>query len=212
MQSSKLIRRGLLLIPLFLSIFFSTQVQAARTIVWNGDKIGTIANGWSGPSNSSKVQASPGTGVDGSVGLSWRFEGEGWSGIGWNWYSWWPSDAGTDITDFTYLVFKIKITIPPKGKVPSSDTLTVGLTSSGNPGKSSDQVRIAAYCPEAFDGSWHEVFVPVKDLMVSEKAKLFNPSSVWQFDSGCYTPDKRNYTVYFDDIGFDTVKPDTPKK
>jgi hypothetical protein len=190
----------------FLGVFSAYAASSANEVVWNGDSIGTQAMGWAAPSNMSSVKSETGSGVDSSVGLKWRAEGKDWMGFGWNWYRWWPADAGTDTTVFSYLVFKIKITASPSGKLPIAETLTVSLSSSGNPGKMSDSVNIAKYAADITDGKWHQVSIPLKDFMVTDKGKMYNPRSVWEFDFGSWSEDKRSFTVYFDDIGFETVK------
>ena len=190
----------------FLGVFSAYAAAPTGETVWNGDSVGLQAMGWTAPTNTTSLKPEAGTGADSTTGLNWKAEGKDWMGFGWNWFRWWPADAGTDTTGYAYLVFKLKITAAPSGKLPIADTLSVSLTSSGNPGKMSDSVNIAKYAADLTDGKWHLVSIPLKDFMVTDKGRLFNPKSVWEFDFGTWSEDKRSFTVNIDDIGFDTVK------
>jgi len=104
----------------------SGQTNSTRKVVWNGDSEGSNAKGWADcdkkPLCKSSLAPQASTGVKRSVGLKLHGEGDGWIGGGWNFYGWWPADAGLDIT--AYKSFKLAIRI----ESPHALILTPSLT------------------------------------------------------------------------------------
>ena len=181
-------------------------VQAARAgeeaaggkklVVWDGE---TAANGasWVTPKKDSnyfkpqeKETHSP------KAALELRAEGEPYVGGGWNWHSWWPEDAGDDISGFKNLTFWIKVT----GRKPV--TLTVALNCSSTK-KATAALSILDYCKDAADGQWHEVVVPLEDFAKKEKTD-FDPKKAWEADFGTWAQENDAVSLFIDDLGFDS--------
>ncbi len=76
---------------------------------------------------------------------------------GWNWHGWHPKDAGSDLTPYATLRFAVKVDGVAK---PAWRKFAI-VTSSNS---ASSKLDLLTYCPTAFDGEWHDVAVPIKDL------------------------------------------------
>jgi hypothetical protein len=162
--------------------------------VWSGASP-DAGEGWAGPEESgSTITVQQGQGRDGKAAVAFHSMGTGWTGGLWNWHGWWPDGVGTDLGERTTLTFWIKAT----GQSP--DTLTVGLGSVS--AQNTGQVAIADYCPELWDGQWHEVVVPLQDLYAKD-ATGFDPHLARQLDLGSWSATARDFTLLIDEIGFD---------
>jgi hypothetical protein len=102
-------------------------------------------------------------------------------------------------------VFKIKVVPSGSLKLPDPDATTVCLSSSGDPGKMSDVVKISAYGKGYMDGTWHEIRIPLLDFRTTDNGKLFNPAKTWELDVGVWSKSKIGLTVFIDDIGFAAI-------
>ena len=189
----------------------ASKVEVAEDVnlVWDGDLHGGNAKEWAncnlGDACKSTVKAIPKEGVNDSVGLAWHVEGKDWKGFGWNWHGWWPESAGTDISEYQNLSFWIRLKLDdPKAKPPTLKDLKVALACSTNKGES-DQVPLIGYIDSLSDEKWHEVVVPIGDLMKG-KGKNFDLKKAWEFRLGEYSMDERNFTIFIDNIGFDNRK------
>jgi hypothetical protein len=81
------------------------------------------------------------------------------------------------------------------------DRLAVGLESS-TPRRRSPLLDVTRYCPTALDGAWHEIAIPVADLVV--EGSKFNPKKVWELRTESHTASSQvPYAIYFDDISFE---------
>jgi hypothetical protein len=187
----------------------ATASSKTRLVVWDGDTQGLQANGWAGPDKSDKslstLKKLGGIGHDGSNGLSWHAEGINWTGFGWNWFAWIPTDAGTDITDYDALVFKMRLEAGKATDLPETWALMISLNSSTGSGKrSTESVKLSNYVgPELLDGKWHEIIIPLRTLYSGKSASGFEPRKTWEFDMGHWSTERRNFTAYIDDIGFE---------
>jgi len=218
-----LFKTGLLLTAVVFLFTLVIGVQSAAAakpsktvIVWNGDDIAT-GQGWASPEMTNKITKSSiapdaGTGVDGTASLKWTAIGPEWSGFGWNWFGWWPSDAGTDVSKMTRLVFKIKVVATSPDKLPPVDAFNVKLGCSGNGQKGTDTLPIANYEPAFADGQWHDIAVPLADFYALPKSADFDKKTAWEFDVGQWSQNNCNFVVYFDNIGFDAAKVAKAKK
>ena len=78
--------------------------KTASVVVWDGDEHGGSAKEWANCNLKGACQSSvkvvPAAGTKGSNGLEWHTTGKDWKGFGWNWFGFWPEDAGTDITKY----------------------------------------------------------------------------------------------------------------
>ncbi|MCY3017752.1 MAG: hypothetical protein NTW87_01795, partial [Planctomycetota bacterium] len=137
------------------------------------------------------------TAHEGKVALEFHGEGTGYVGCGWNWHGWYPPDSGTDIRKFRNLSFWAKVEGP--GEKPGG--FSVGINCSTNK-KATKKVNVADYVPDVMDGKWHEVVIPLKDIMVGTEPG-FDLGKVWEMDIDTWTPLERNISIFIDEIGFD---------
>lgn len=181
------------------SAVLTLSPRDARLTVWDGE---AFARGlaWTGPpSPLNFIKPQTDEAYSGRVALEFRGEGAGWIGGGWNWHGWYPEKAGDDIRPYANLVFRIKIV----GDDPGG--LTVALVSSLTK-KPTGAVPVAEYAGDGVnlrDGQWHEVVIPLRDLMTTGKDP-FDPSRVWELSLNSWAPKRRAFSVFLDDIGFDT--------
>src|SRR5690606_2548697 len=100
-------------------------------MIWDGDTAGGKAQGWADcddkPNCKTKLAAAAGEGVDGGMAVHFHGEGSKWLGMGWNWFGWWPEDAGTDISPYDTLEFAIRIEVPDPKQAPEPAGMTVAL-------------------------------------------------------------------------------------
>jgi hypothetical protein len=190
--------------------------KSTAVIVWNGDDLAT-GQGWAAPPMTNKVTKASiapeaGVGVGGTAGLKWTAIGPEWAGFGWNWFGWWPSDAGTDVSKMTRLLFKIKIVGVSPDKLPPVDAFTVKINCSGNGQKGTDTLPIANYDAAILDGEWHDIAIPLADFYALEKSADFDKTTAWELDIGEWCQVNCNFAAYIDDIGFDAVKLKKAKK
>jgi len=93
-------------------------------------------------------------------------------------------------------------------KKPEKAWPKVHLTSS-NGGKASGDADLLKYCPDLWDGKWHEVVIPLADLY-REKTE-FDAKKAWEFDFGVACQEDIKFNVYIDDIAFDDRPTEAPK-
>jgi hypothetical protein len=175
--------------------------------VWSGDAPNERAQGWAScekekvPECVARLEARAGAGKDGSVGLRFEAQGPEWLGFGWNWFSWWPEGAGTDISHYKSVVFWIRVVGEP-GMTPEPFTVTVALGGSARGGQDQTaSVKIADYAPGFADGEWQKVAIPLEPLLRGEGEK-FDTTRAWSITIGAWNQGERNYTILVDEIGF----------
>jgi hypothetical protein len=178
---------------------------APPLLVWDGEGTGSAAQGWAacqqGTDCETNLAVKPGAGHDGSTGLQFDARGPEWMGFGWNWFAWYPSSAGSDISKYKSLELWIKISGDP-GKRPEPFTVKVSLTGSSRGGKDeTESVPINDYAPGFADGAWHQVSIPL-DPMLRGKGDAFDTSKAWALTIGAWNQDVRKYTIQIDDIRF----------
>lgn len=184
----------------------NVDVAEGVTLTWDGDEHGGNAKEWANCNLKggckSTVKATPGEGVNQSVGLEWHVEGKDWKGFGWNWFGFWPETAGTDVSGFKNLRFWIRLKLDPKSPPPEVKDLTVALASSNKAKAETAQVPLVGYVDSLADEKWHEIVIPLGDF-TKGKGKDFDLTKAWEFRLGEYSMAERNFTVYVDNIGFD---------
>jgi hypothetical protein len=185
------------------------EVNNQVSFVWDGDKHGGNAKEWANcnlkGACKSTVKVNPGAGVNGSVGLEWHVEGKDWKGFGWNWYGWWPEDGGTDISGYKNLSFWMRVVSKDPKAAPEPKDLKVSLASSNKAKVESEGVALVSYVDNLADSQWHEIVVPLSDLLKG-KGKDFDLTKTWEFRLGEYSMAEHNFTVFVDNIGFDSRK------
>jgi hypothetical protein len=177
----------------------ATAPPAGKLVVWDGDGQGTSAKGWCEKKDVCKLAPTPDGGRAG-MGLEFHAEGPEWQGFGWNWYGWWPSNAGTDISQYKNLTFWIRVQGKSAKEAPEPKSVKIRLVASSSEDPSSE-VPVADYVPSFADGQWHEVTIPLADLLKGDGAK-FDAHTAWEFRIGTWAADARNFDLYFDEIGF----------
>ena len=68
------------------------------------------------------------------------------------------------------------------------------------PEQHSTRIDVLTYAPDIFDGNWHEVRVPLRDLVES---KGFNPHNVSQIQLDLTVGAVTQNSFFIDDISFD---------
>jgi hypothetical protein len=164
-------------------------------IVWDGEKF-AIGGGWVNPTTSTiKPQSKVAHG--GKAALELKFKDNAhWIGAGWNWLQFKTGSFGTDITGMTHFTFWIKA----KGV---TGDLQFNLLCNGpvldTPEHHTDKVRVAKYCPKAFDGKWHQVVVPLADL---KQPSGFDAKHVCELQMGFIADKQVDGSFFIDDIAF----------
>ena len=173
-------------------------VVPGKLMAWDGEGFNT-GSGWS---TGGAVRVQNKEKHSGTNALEYHFEGvDKWEG-GWNWFSW-AQVLLTDVSGFKNVSFWMKYS----GGTPPAD-LKVALNCGPNK-ISSEYVSPTAYCPEALDGHWHDVTIPIKDLVAK---KDFDPRSVYEFRVSATTSKEQKVSVFVDDIRFDNRDPALPAK
>jgi hypothetical protein len=172
--------------------------------IWNGDGVGEAAKGWASCDKQPCVallEPTPGTGKDGSVGLKFQADGQGFVGFGWNWFGWYPENAGIDISGFKSLTFWVRVVPASPELAPDLGGVSVSVGCS-NGKKSSASIGFDKVAKDALDGKWHQVTVPVADLQKGD-GKDLDMKTVWEFRIGTWSASPRKFEIYVDDIAFE---------
>ncbi len=111
---------------------------------------------------------------------------------GWNWHGWHPKDAGSDITPYKALRFAVKVDGAAKPQ-----WVKFAIATSNN--TASNKLDLASYCPTAFDGEWHDVTVPLKDL----ESGAFDKRKTWELQLETWSAVPLKFDLFLDEIGFD---------
>jgi hypothetical protein len=170
------------------------EVKKGKDVVFDGDKKGENAKGWATPADKATVAAqdkevrSPGKKT-----VEFHAAGKEWMGCGWNWFGWYPQDAATDISKYKSLSFWAKLT---------GDTKPTQLDAklASNDKKASGGGDLFTYCPDLADGKWHEIVIPIKDLMTEGE---LNKAKVWEINFGTWSQDDVSFSLFVDEIGFE---------
>lgn len=186
----------------------ATPPPAGKLVTWDGEKKAS-GKGWASCSKKGECETSveldPKGGRQGA-GLKFTASGPDWMGFGWNWYGWYPENAGDNITSYENLSFWIRVEAKDKASGPDPNSVMAWLSCSCKDKKederSTAQVKVADYAKDFADGSWHEVVIPLADLF-KDKGQSFDKATTWEFDLGTWSDAKREFTVYVDEIGFD---------
>ncbi len=168
--------------------------QASRVVVWDGESAKSFG-GWANPPTSTYA-AKTGEAHSGDTALEFKFDDENvWIGCGFHWFGWKTgTNVGTDIRSMTHLTFWIKA----QG---TTGDLDAQLLCNGDvldtPEHHTSKARIALYSPNYRDGQWHEVAIPLADLVQPEG---FDPKIVSQLDLGINPSGKVSGSFLIDDI------------
>jgi hypothetical protein len=162
--------------------------------VWDGEKA-NVGGAWVNPSSCTMKTQSSET-HSGRKALEFRYKGTGeWLGFGWNWCAFQAPPCGTDITGLKYFTFWIKT----KGKAAD---IQFNILCNGHvwdmPEHHTAKVSVQKYCPQFADGKWHQVRVPLDDLVQPDGFDPLHVGELQLFNAGA-----GDGSFYIDDIGFD---------
>lgn len=174
-----------------------------KLMLWDGDGTHQTAQGWADcdkkPTCKSVTKVVKNGGYQESGGLQFHGEGPGWIGFGWNWYGWWPENAGDDLSGHQNLTFWMRVEAESEDQAPVVDSMNVALRCS-NGKKNSAGVSLSKYARTVLDGKWHKVEVPLKEFYKGKEGKEFDKASAWEFNFSIWSATPRNFNVYFDDL------------
>ena len=157
------------------------EKEAKKCVVYDGDKVGEGAKGWSSPAEKTTVAAQDKVvRTAGKKTVEFHAKGkEEWMGCGWNWFGWYPADEGTDVSQYKNLRFWAKLT----GKKPGMLSAALVANEPDKDKKASEACSLYKYCADLADGKWHEIVIPINDLYVK---KDVNRTKVWEIMLGCW--------------------------
>jgi hypothetical protein len=175
---------------------------AGREVIWDGDEV-TRGKGWASCDKAAEGCKSvfgptPGEGAGGTSGLKLHGEGPGWQGGGWNWFGWWPENAGTDLTVFDELAFSVKVTGAAKDKLPTAGGINLAFGCSLDK-KASENAALGKYAANALDGAWHEVKIPLKDFFSGKGAEC-DAHTAWEIRVSSWSGTPVNFDLVMDNI------------
>jgi hypothetical protein len=126
---------------------------------------------------------------------SLKFHGEEneWVGGGWHWFQGPNNPGGTDVTNMTTFSFWIKVT--GSGIPKDVDVHLRGIQTNGS--GMSNLLSILPYCPNALDGQWHQVVIPLKDFTGAG----FDKTTTREFD--IEATGHMKFDAFIDDLTFD---------
>ncbi len=181
----------------------ATAASGDEVMIWDGETAGGKAQGWADcddkPACKTKLGVASGEGVDGGAAVRFHGEGSKWIGMGWNWFGWWPKDAGIDISPYDTLRFSIRVVVTDPKHAPDPAGMTVGLRCSAGP-KDSASVTLEKYLKNPGDGKWHEVEMPLAEFYKGKQGQAFDPKSAWELDLGTWAANPRTFDIYLDNI------------
>jgi hypothetical protein len=184
-----------------------TTESSGELILWTGEPSHDQGAGWASCQNEregtcrTSLEKEAGAGRDGGAALHFEGQGSEWMGFGWNWFGWWPSHAGTDISDRKTFAFAIKVVGEP-GMAPEPFTVKVALGGSARDGQDSTEViAIVDHAEDFSDGRWHDVSLPLS-AMLRGKGAGFDTYRAWSFTIGAWNQGERKYEIFVDDVRF----------
>ena len=177
--------------------FGANAQEAHRLVVWDGEGA-NVGAAWVSPT-SSTFQPQTAVAHSGNTALEFKFSGNNqWIGGGWGWYAFKTGeDVGADTTPFKTFSFWVNTAGKPV-------TFRLNFLCNGTvldtPEHHSSRVDITDYVPDVFDGQWHEVRIPLKDLVNSPG---FNARVVSQLQLDLSVGADVDDSIFIDDISFD---------
>jgi len=175
--------------------------SGGKEVIWDGDDV-TRGQGWASCDKEGKCKATlaptPGEGASGTNGLKLHGEGDGWQGGGWNWFGWYPENAGTDISGYDNLTFSIKIVGADKSKTPQPTGINLSFGCSKDKKNSAD-ASLGKYAANAADGQWHEVSIPLQDFFGGKGAEC-DARTAWEFRVGSWSGTPVSFDLVIDNL------------
>lgn len=168
-------------------------VLPGSLVVWNGEGFAT-GGGWMNGGKAGFLKAQKTEKKSGDAALEFHMEGVDKGEGGWNWHNWSMNEL-TDISE--YKTLKFSAMFKGEGK-PAELTVALNCGPNKTPSKSAP---LAVYCKEILDGQWHEVAIPLKDLL--DGAKDYNPRTTYEIRAAA-SGAGLNVSLFMDDVRFDT--------
>lgn len=198
------------LFTLFLMVLVvTTSAQINRVVVWDGETA-TKASGWANPASTCSIRSQTNESHSGSSAVEFKFYDGGsneWLGAGWDWVSFQVGEYGTDITAMKNYTFWLKVT----GTVAefTFNLLCNGAPALDQPQHHTEKVVVSKYCADWKDGQWHQIIVPLKDLVQPIGFDAKHVAEMQFFNTG-----KGNGSFFIDDLAFNdsTVTTSIPNK
>jgi hypothetical protein len=144
------------------------------------------------------LAAAPGEGANGSAGLKLHAEGPGWQGGGWNWFGWYPENAGTDISGYDELRFAIKVSGKAKEKTPNAGGISFAFGCSKDKKNSAD-ASLGKYAANAADGQWHDVSIPLQDFFGGKGAEC-DARTAWEIRVSSWSGTPVDFDLVLDNV------------
>ena len=184
----------------------ASSAAQERRLIWDGEDPSSSAKGWASCDDkghcSVTLNSEAGAGHGGSKGLVFRARAKQWAGFGWNWFGWHPDNAGTDISKYKSLTFKLRVEAAPGKQKPPTEALQVSLNGSSKGGKDrTAAVPLSDYAQDYLDGAWHEIVIPLEPLLQGE-GQGFDTTKAWAVDIGGWSAEECDYQLSLDDIAF----------
>ena len=174
-------------------------------VVWNGDDVNPKSDTWASCDSKPCVATSIGTdnsGSNGSRGIEFKVETpKGWAGFGWNWTSYYPGGAA-DVTGRKRLKFMLQVEAASADDAPDLAGLQLALRCAKVKQCNKGVSGIAKYEPNAGDGKWHAVSVPLDD-MKPDKGSEWDAASVWELVVSGWAPTPKKFVIRLDDVSFE---------
>jgi hypothetical protein len=172
-----------------------------RHVIWDGEE-STAGQGWASCDKEGECKATlmpaPGKGANGTGGLELHGEGPGWQGGGWNWFGWYPENAGTDLSGYDHLSFSVKVTSPSKDKSPDAGGISLAFGCSKDKKNSAD-ASLGKYAADAANGQWHEVSIPLADFFAGKGAEC-DARSAWELRVSSWSGTPVNFDLVLDNV------------
>ncbi|HEX3133689.1 MAG TPA: hypothetical protein VHX44_08910, partial [Planctomycetota bacterium] len=173
----------------------SEAVRRPDLIIWDGEG----ANGGAGfkgfgNGGQSPLDIAPGQGHAGA-GLRARLGGGNAANVGWNWYAWLPDTAGTDLSGFAALTMWLRFTGPA---APQQVVMRLSC-SPREPVRRTVDLNLVARQPGLLDGAWHQVIVPMAELV--PQGQDFDRTKVWEVSFDITSAVTMNGSFDVDEIG-----------
>ena len=139
-------------------------------LLWNGEEAAGGASFKGAGSERLDVIAEAGR-----IGKGIRFtaRGQQQAHYGWNWHSWTPADAGTNISGCAAFVFSVRMT----GEARPTRMSAHLVCSPGDKQGFSQKVELLPLVPNLMNGEWHRVEIPIALLVPA--GHEFNLTKTW---------------------------------
>jgi hypothetical protein len=172
-----------------------------QIVVWDGEQA-TEGAGWVTSNGVCSVKTQTSIVHSGNSAVQFTFKSTSvqsesdWIGAGWNWVNWQVGPYGTDITAMKYFTFWLKV----EGDAAEMrfNLLCNGAPALDMPEHHTDKVIVSQYTPQWKDGQWHQIIVPLKDLIQPIGFDATHVAEMQFFNTG-----NGDGSFFIDDLAFD---------